>query len=160
MPCFLDRLDLITSGAVYTTWLRHGQGRPFASFLEGLGRFCTSGTRERRKTRHFAAPGRAKCRVFSIGLRPGPGGGAWGASRRRRGPPGAARRLLEDSILIRTVKRVVSEAQVRQHIANLRISQEGPGEPPEGPMCEVPWENQHSAFRASDEVVVLGVEFA
>ena len=57
-------------------------------------------------------------------------GGARGASRRRRGPPGATRRLLEDSILIRTVKYVVSEAQVRQNVVNLRISEGVPGGPP------------------------------
>ena len=44
--------------------------------------------------------------------------------------PGAARRLPEDSILIRTVKHVVSEAQVRQNIVNLRISEGVPGGPP------------------------------
>jgi len=62
------------------------------------------------------------------------GGVARGPSRGCRGPPGAARRLPEDSILIRTVKHVVSEAQVRQNIVNLRISEGVPGGPPEGPM--------------------------
>ena len=62
------------------------------------------------------------------------GGAARGASRRRRGPPGAARRLPEDSILIRTVKHVVSEAQVRQNVVNLHISQGVPRGAPEGPM--------------------------
>ena len=86
------------------------------------------------------------------------GGCPW-AFRRRRGPPRAARELPEDAILIFTVKHVVSEAQVRQNIVNLRISEGVPRGAPEGPMCELPWENQHPAFRASDEVVVLGVEF-
>ena len=61
------------------------------------------------------------------------GGGARGASRRRRGSPGVARRLPEDPILIRTVKRVVSEAQVRQNVVNLHISQGGPKGATEGP---------------------------
>ena len=61
------------------------------------------------------------------------GGGAWGASRRRRGPPGAARRLPEEAILIRTVKHVVSEAQVRQSVVNLRISEGVPGGASGGP---------------------------
>ena len=72
--------------------------------------------------------------VFSrSNCEPGRGGGARGASRRRRGPPGAARRLPEEAILIRTVKHVVSEDQVRLNIVNLRISQGVPGGPPEGP---------------------------
>ena len=126
-------LDLITSGVLLTAWLPHAPGRLFRCFLEGLGRFRPPGSRKQRKTRHSGPPGRAKCRVFSIGLRPGPGWCARGASRRRRGPPGAARRLPEDSILIRTVKHVASEAQVRQNIVNLRISERIPGGPPEGP---------------------------
>ena len=62
------------------------------------------------------------------------GGGARGASRRRRGSPGGARRLREGPILIRAVKYVVSEAQVRQNIVNLHISQGVPRGAPEGPM--------------------------
>ena len=62
------------------------------------------------------------------------GGGARGASRRRRGAPGAARKLPEDAILIWTVKHAVSEAQVRQNIVNLRISEGVPGGTPEDPM--------------------------
>ena len=61
------------------------------------------------------------------------GGGARGASRRRRGSPGVARRLLEGSIMIRTVKYVVSEAQVRKNIVNLHISQGVPRGAPVGP---------------------------
>ena len=62
------------------------------------------------------------------------GGGARGASRRRRGSPGVGRRLLEGSILIRPLKCVVSEPQVRQNIVNLHISQGVPRGAPEGPM--------------------------
>ena len=62
------------------------------------------------------------------------GWGARGASRRRRASPGVARRLPEGSVLIRTVKYVVSEAQVRQNIVNLHISQGVPRGAPEGPM--------------------------
>ena len=51
-----------------------------------------------------------------------------------QGVPGVALRLPEDPVLIRTVKRVVSEAQVRQNIVNLRISEGAPGGAPEGPM--------------------------
>ncbi len=50
-------------------------------------------------------------------------GGARGTSRRRRGSSGVARRLLEGSLLIRPAKYGVSEAQVRQNIVNLYISQ-------------------------------------
>ena len=128
-----DQLDLITPGAGSTACLHHGTRPPFACVLEVLGRFRPPGSRKQRKTRHFGPPGRAKCRVFSIGLRPGPGGVPGGASRRRRGPPGAARRLPEDAILIRTVKHVVSEAQVRQNVVNLRISEGVPGGASGGP---------------------------
>ena len=41
------------------------------------------------------------------------GGVPGGGSRRRRASPGVARRLPEASVLIRTVKYVVSEARVR-----------------------------------------------
>ena len=108
----------------------------------------------------LALPGAPNAVFYRSDCDPGRGGGARGVSRRRRGPPGTARRLPEDAILIRTLKYVVSEAQVRQNIVNLHISQGVPKGAPEGPTRELPWENQHSAFRASDEVVVLGVEFA
>ena len=61
-------------------------------------------------------------------------GVARGPSRGYRGSPGVARRLPEDPILIRTVKRVASEVQVRQNIVNLHISQGVPKGAPEGPM--------------------------
>ena len=67
-------------------------------------------------------------------IAPRAGGGARGASRRRRWAPGGGRRLLEGSIMIRTVQRVVSEAQVRQNIVNLHISQGGPTGVPDGLM--------------------------
>ena len=67
-------------------------------------------------------------------IAPRAGGGARGASRRRRVSPGVARRLLEGSLLIRPVKYVVSEAHVRQNIVNLHISQGVPRGVPDGPM--------------------------
>ena len=59
-------------------------------------------------------------------IAPRAGGGARGASRRRRGSPGVARRLLEGSILIRAVKYVVTEDRVRRNVVNMHISQGGP----------------------------------
>ena len=67
-------------------------------------------------------------------IAPRAGGGARVTSRRRRESSGVARRLLEGSLLIRPVKYVVSEAQVRQNVVNLHISQGGPRGTPEDPM--------------------------
>ena len=67
---------------------------------------------------------KVKCFLGPLAIRAG--GGARGASRRRRGSPGVARRLLGGSILIRTVKCVVSAARVRQSVVNLHISQGAP----------------------------------
>ena len=68
--------------------------------------------------------GKAKPHVAKITCFLGPlatraGGGARGASRRRRGSPGVARRLLEGPILIRAVKYVVTEDQVRRNVVNM-----------------------------------------
>ena len=79
-----------------------------------------------------------KSRVFSGRLQPGPGGGARGVSRRRRGSPGVARRLRGGPVLIRAVKYVVSAAWVRQSVVNLHISQGGPGGVSGGPDVSVP----------------------
>ena len=75
-----------------------------------------------RKTKPHVA--KATCFVGPFATRAG--GGARGASRRRRGSPGVARRLLGGPVLIRTVKYVVSAAWVRQSVVNLHISQGGP----------------------------------
>ena len=61
-------------------------------------------------------------------------GGARGGLQEAPGSPEVARRLPEGPILIRTVKYVVSEAQVRQNVVNLRISEGVPGGTPEDPM--------------------------
>ena len=57
-------------------------------------------------------------------------GGCPGGLQEAPGPPGTARRLPEEAILIRTVKHVASEVQVRQNIVKLRISEGVPEGPP------------------------------
>ena len=73
-----------------------------------------------------AKPHVAKATCFVGPFATRAGGGARRASRRRRGSPGVARRLLEGPILVRAVKCVVSEARVRRNIVNMHMSQGGP----------------------------------
>ena len=102
-------------------------------FYAALGPFGTFPPESGKNTRVWAPQGHeVSCFIGPIAARAG--GGAQGPSRGHRGSPRVARRLPEDSILIRTVKRVVSEAQVRQNIVNLHISQGAPKGVPEGPM--------------------------
>ena len=106
----------------------------FALFPRGFGPLSPSGIAKTAGNTSLWASGTCEVPCFLDRIATRAGGAARGASRRRRGPPGAARRLPEEAILIRTVKHVVSEVQVRQNIVNLRISEGGPGGPPEGPM--------------------------
>ena len=134
-------------------------GAPFSLFPRGFGPLSPSGIAKTAENTSLWASGACEVPRFLDRTATRAGGGARGASRRRRGPPGAARRLPEDLILIRTVKRVLSAAQVRQNIVKLCINQGIPRGTPEGPTCEFPWENQHPPFRVSDKVVVLRFEF-
>ena len=95
-----------------------------------------------------AKPHVAKATCFVGPFATRAGGGARGASRRRRGSPGVARRLLGGSILIRVVKCVVSEARVRQSVVNMHISQGAPRGAPGDLTRECPWEadTPHLAF--------------
>ena len=87
-----------------------------------------------RNTIGKAKPHVAKATCFVGPFATRAGVGARGASRRRRGSPGVARRLLEGSILIRAVKYVVTEDQVRRNIVNMHVSQGAPRAAPEDPM--------------------------
>ena len=101
-------------------------------FYGALGPFGTFPPESDKNTRVWAPQGHeVSCFIGPIATRAG--GVARGPSRGYRGSPGVARRLPEDPVLIRTVKRVVSEAQVRQNIVNLHISQGAPKGAPEGP---------------------------
>ena len=102
----------------------------FSLFPRGFGPLSPSGIAKTAENTSLWASGTRKVLCFLDRTATRVGGGARGGSRRRRGAPGAARRLPEDSILIRTVKHVASEAQVRQNIVNLRISEGVPGGPP------------------------------
>ena len=113
-----------------TPWRR----ATFSLFPRGFGPLSPSGIAKTAENTSLWASGTCEVPCFLDRTATRAGGGARGASRRRRGPPGAARRLPEEAILIRTVKHVASEAQVRQNIVNLRISEGAPGGPPEGPM--------------------------
>ena len=101
-------------------------------FYAALGPFGSFPPESVKHTVVWAPQGHEEtCFIGPIATRAG--GVARGPSRGYRGSPGVARRLPEDPVLIRTVKRVVSEAQVRQNIVDSHIRQGAPKGAPEGP---------------------------